>query len=42
MKHTLTFLKSNDDKVDIQYRKVIMETLDKKEFDTIQPFARVY
>ena len=42
MKHTLTFLKSHNDSVDIKYRKVIMDTLDKNEMDTIQPFARVY
>lgn len=42
MKHTLTFMKGHEDKVDIKYRRVIMNTLDKSEIDTIQPFARVY
>ena len=45
MKHTLGYFDHNskaDDKVRIDYRPVIMETLDKEEFDTIPPKARVY
>jgi hypothetical protein len=42
MKHTLTYFKDNNAKVDIKYREVVMKTLDPKEMDTIQPFARVY
>jgi hypothetical protein len=42
MKHTLTYFKDNNDKVDIKYRNVVMTTLDSKEIDTIKPFARVY
>jgi hypothetical protein len=42
MKHTLTYFKDNNSKVDIKYRDVVMTTLDPKEMETIKPFARVY
>jgi succinate dehydrogenase (ubiquinone) flavoprotein subunit len=42
MKHTLTWQSSTNHKVKIYYRRVIMETLDKSEIDTIPPVARVY
>jgi len=45
MKHTLGYFDHNStasDKVKIDYRPVHMETLDKAEFDTIPPKARVY
>lgn len=42
MKHTITFLPDLKSKVKIGYRRVVTETLDKSEIDTLQPFARVY
>ena len=42
MKHTLSWQKNNNDKVKIDYRAVIQETLDMNEVPTLQPFARVY
>jgi len=45
MKHTLGYFdadKAGGDKVGIAYRPVHMDTLDKAEFDTIPPKARVY
>jgi len=42
MKHTLTYLKSVEDKTEIKYRDVIMNTLDKNEIDTIPPAKRSY
>jgi len=43
MKHTLSWLKDfNNPKVDINYRRVISETLDPKEMETVPPKARVY
>lgn len=45
MKHTLGYFDHTTaakDKVRIDYRPVHMETLDKEEFDTIPPKARVY
>ena len=42
MKHTLTWQPTLKHKVKIDYRRVIMETLDKSEIDTIPPVARTY
>ena len=42
MKHTLTFLKSVEEPVSIDYRGVIAETLDPKEMHSIPPAKRVY
>lgn len=42
MKHTLTYINPESGKVDIKYRRVISETLDKEEFPTVPPFKRVY
>ena len=42
MKHTLTFLPTVNDKVDIKYRKVCTHTLDANEMEPMKPFARVY
>lgn len=43
MKHTLSWIKDiNKGKVDLSYRRVISETLDQKEFQTIPPKKRVY
>ena len=42
MKHTLTFLKSVEEPVVIDYRGVISETLDPKEMHSIPPAKRVY
>ena len=42
MKHTLTWQKDHNDKVKIDYRRVITETLDLNEVPTLVPFARVY
>ena len=42
MKHTLTFLKSVEEPVSIDYRGVISETLDPKEMHSIPPAKRVY
>ena len=42
MKHTLTFQKSPQSKVDIGYRKVEMSTLDEQECKHIPPFKRTY
>lgn len=38
MKHTLTWLRSLEDPVDLKYRPVIFETLDPKEVETLPPF----
>jgi succinate dehydrogenase (ubiquinone) flavoprotein subunit len=42
MKHTLTYLPNLESDVTIKYRRVISETLDKNEQDTIPPAKRVY
>jgi len=42
MKHTLTWQKNAQDKVDIGYRKVIGHTLDEAECKAVPPFARKY
>lgn len=42
MKHTLTWLKSVEGNVRIDYRPVIFETLNPAEVETLPPFARVY
>lgn len=41
LKHTLSWIDPETGKVDIKYRRVIMETLD-DEMKTVPPFARVY
>jgi hypothetical protein len=41
MKHTLSRLTDVKDKVDIQYREVIHDTLD-KEVETVPPKKRTY
>ena len=42
MKHTLTYIKSVEEPVKIDYRPVISETLDAKEMHSIPPAKRVY
>lgn len=42
LKHTLTWQQTLKHKVKIDYRRVILETLDKNEIDTIPPVARTY
>ena len=42
MKHTLTWQKTPHEKVDLGYRRVVMDTLDEKECKAIPPFARKY
>ncbi len=42
MKHTLSWVDCETGKVKIDYRKVIFDTLDKSEVDTIPPKKRVY
>lgn len=43
MKHTLSSIPDlKSGKVELEYREVISETLDQKEFPTIPPFKRVY
>lgn len=43
MKHTLSSIPDlKTGKVELEYREVISETLDQKEFPTIPPFKRVY
>lgn len=42
MKHTISYHKTLNDKVSLDYREVVMKTLDASEIDTIQPFKRVY
>lgn len=42
MKHTLTYINSNDGKVDIKFRDVITQTLDQNEMFTVPPKKRVY
>lgn len=42
MKHTLTYLKDLNSKTEIKYRKVITDTLDKNEIDTLPPAKRTY
>ncbi len=43
MKHTLTWIKDRKGgHVDIDFRTVIMETLDQSEFPTVAPVKRVY
>ena len=42
MKHTLTYLNDVESKTEIKYRRVITETLDKEEIDTLPPAKRVY
>ena len=42
MKHTLTYLSNLEEKTEIKYRNVIMDTLDKNEIDTLPPAVRSY
>jgi succinate dehydrogenase (ubiquinone) flavoprotein subunit len=42
MKHTLSWQKDVGDDVKIGYRKVVMDTLDAKEQETIPPVKRTY
>ncbi len=42
MKHTMTHMDGLDKKVEINYRPVVRTTLDEKEMEPLQPFARVY
>lgn len=42
MKHTMAYINNDTGKVDIKYRDVIHETLDKDEMETVPPFKRVY
>lgn len=42
MKHTLSWQKKNEDVVDIGYRGVVMNTLDKSEMESIPPVKRTY
>jgi len=42
MKHTLTFLNDVNSDTEIKYRRVITETLNKEEIDTLPPAKRVY
>lgn len=42
MKHTLTWQKQPQGKIDIGYRAVEMNTLDENECKSIPPFARKY
>lgn len=42
MKHTLTYIKDLDSDVEIKYRPVISDTLDKDEMYSIPPAKRVY
>lgn len=42
MKHSLTKIDLDTGKVDIDYRRVISETLDEEEFPTVPPMKRVY
>jgi hypothetical protein len=42
MKHTMTWMDAETGKVTIDYRDVIMETLDQEEFATVPPMERVY
>jgi succinate dehydrogenase (ubiquinone) flavoprotein subunit len=42
MKHTLSWVDMNTGKVKIDYRRVIFDTLDKSEIDTVPPKKRVY
>ena len=40
MKHTISYMKSTDDKVKIEYRPVHYYTLDEAECATVPPVAR--
>jgi succinate dehydrogenase/fumarate reductase flavoprotein subunit len=42
LKHTLSYVDPNTGKVDLAYRPVHMETLDKNEMESIPPKKRVY
>ena len=42
MKHTLTYIDGLDKEVEIKYRGVISDTLDKDEMYSIPPGKRVY
>ena len=42
MKHTLTWMDPETGKVSIALRRVISETLDEKEFQSVAPMKRVY
>ena len=42
MKHTLSFFDPETNKTTLQYRPVIMKTLDEAECKTVAPVARVY
>jgi succinate dehydrogenase (ubiquinone) flavoprotein subunit len=42
MKHTLSYQKQPQGKVDLSYRRVIGTTLDENECKAVPPFKRVY
>ncbi len=42
MKHSLTFQKQPQGKVDLTYRAVVGHTLDENECKAVPPFKRVY
>lgn len=42
MKHSLTWQREPQSKVDIGYRKVTMNTMDEQECKSVPPFARKY
>lgn len=42
MKHTLTYLSDVNEKPRIEFRKVVTETLDANEVQTVPPKKRVY
>jgi succinate dehydrogenase (ubiquinone) flavoprotein subunit len=42
MKHTLSYQKTPQGKVDLSYRQVIGHTLDENEVAAIPPFKRTY
>lgn len=42
MKHTLTYQKKPQEKVELSYRAVVGTTLDENECKAVPPFKRVY
>ena len=42
MKHSLTFQKKPQGKIDLSYRAVVSHTLDENECAAVPPFKRVY
>lgn len=42
MKHSLTWQRTPHEKVDIGYRRVVMDTLDEAECKAVPPFKRQY